>query len=268
MKLFDADGPLMTALSRFADIVICNLMFVLFSLPVFTIGASLAALYTCTLQFVYEEDKDTGLVFRDFWLAFKRNFKQATALWLICLLIILFLGAYYWVTQSLSGAYGKVYQVTFYVLALVFLFGFVYIFPLQARYENSVLNTLRNAWLLSVAALPWTVLCILLVAAAFYISFVMNPRAVNLFTYLWAVCGFGVIAYLQSFFFRKAFAKISPETMKLKASVQAEGSVFTDEEHRADDLMVQESSYSNPNWNRRDDIVGPEKPQRKGGKRR
>ena len=84
MKLFDSDGPLMTALSRFADIVICNLMFVLFSLPVFTIGASLAALYTCTLQFVYEEDKDTGLVFRDFWLAFKRNFKQATILWLIC----------------------------------------------------------------------------------------------------------------------------------------------------------------------------------------
>ena len=45
--------------------------------------------------------------------------------------------------------------------------------------------------------------------------------------------------------------------MKLKTSVQAEGSVFTDEEHRRDDLMVQESSYSNPNWNRREDIVGP-----------
>ena len=267
MKIFDPDGPFMTALSKFADLVLVNLMFCVFCLPVFTIGASLAALYTCTLQLVYEEDKDTGLIFRDFWLAFKRNFKQATVLWLICLAIILFLAAYYWVTLHLTGTCGKVYQVTFYVLALVFLFGFVYIFPLQARYENTVMNTLRNAWLLSVAALPWTVLCILVVAAAVYISFIMNPNAVDLFTYLWAVCGFSLVAYLQSFFLRKAFEKLSPERMKRK-TLRAEGSVFTDEEHREQDLMVQESNYSNPNWNRREDIVGPDKPQKKYRRRR
>ena len=261
MKLFDSDGPLMTALSRFADIVICNLMFVLFSLPVFTIGASLAALYTCTLQFVYEEDKDTGLVFRDFWLAFKRNFKQATILWLICLLIILFLAAYYWVVQFLAGSYGRVYQTTFYLLALLFLFGFVYVFPLQARFENTVKNTLRNAWLLSVAALPWTVLSLLLVVAAVYISFIMNPATFDLFLYLWAVCGFGLIAYLQSFFHRQAFKKLSPEAARRK-TLRADDAVFTDEEHRDHDLMVQESAYSDPNWNRREDIVGPDRPQK------
>ena len=85
LPVFDPDGPLMTAMSKFADIVLCNLMFVLFCLPVFTVGASLSALYTCMLQLVYEEDKDNGLIFRDFWQAFRRNFKQATVLWLICL---------------------------------------------------------------------------------------------------------------------------------------------------------------------------------------
>ena len=267
MKLFDSDGPLMTALSRFADIVICNLMFVLFSLPVFTIGASLTALYTCTLQFVYEEDRDTGLVFRDFWLAFRRNFKQATILWLICLLILLFLGAYYWAVQNLEGAAGRLYQITFYLLVFLFLFGFVYLFPLQARYENTVGNTLRNAWLLGAAAFPWTVLCILLVVAAFYISFVMNPDAVNLFTYLWGTCGFGLVAYLQSFLIRRAFSKLDPAVMKRK-TLRAEGSVFTDEEHRDGDFLIQESSYSDPNWNRREDIVGPDRPQKQTRRRR
>ena len=261
MRFFDPEGPLMTALGKFADIVICNIMFCLFSLPVFTIGASLTALFACMQELVYEEDRNDGLIFRDFWRAFKRNFKQATILWLICLLIIAFLAAYYWITRFMVGSFGKVYQTTFYLLTLLFLFGFVYIFPLQARFENSVLNTLRNAWLLSVAALPWTVLSLLLVAAAVYISFIMNPATFDLFVYLWAVCGFGLIAYLQSFFHRQAFKKLSPEASQRK-TLRADGAVFTDEEHGENDLMVQESSYSNPNWNRREDIVGPDKPKK------
>ncbi len=267
MRIFDSDGPLMTALGKFADIVLCNLMFVLFSLPVFTIGASLTALFTCMQRLVFEEGKDDGLIFRDFWLAFRRNFRQATCLWLVCLLILLFLGVYYWIIRSLAAAYARVYSVTFYLLVLVFLFGFVYLFPLQARYENSVKNTLRNAWLLSVAALPWTVLSLLLVAALFYVSFVMNPATVNIFTYLWAACGFGVTAYLQTFLHRMAFRKISPEAMTRKTQL-AEGAVFVDEEHREQDLMIQESSYSTPDWNRREDIVGSDKPGKKSKRRR
>ncbi len=262
MRIFDPDGPLMTAMGKFADIVLCNLMFVLFCLPVFTIGASLTALYTCMLHLVYEEDRNDGLIFRDFWFAFRRNFKQATRLWLVCLGALAFLGAYYWVVRSLAGGYGRVYLITFYLLALLFLFGFLYIFPLQARFENSVRNTLRNAWLLSVAALPWTVLTIALIAFAVYISFIMNPGASAVFTYLWAACGFALMAYLQGFFLRQAFRKLSPELMRPKTA-RAEGSVFTDEEHRDQDLLVQESSYSNPNWNRREDIVGPERAQKR-----
>jgi hypothetical protein len=35
-----------------------------------------------------------------------------------------------------------------------------------------------------------------------------------------------------------------------------------------EDLMVQESSFSDPNWNRRDDLFGPQKPEPKSKKRR
>ena len=268
LRIFDQNGPLMIALGKLADIVICNLMFIVFCLPVFTVGASLAALFSCMQELVYEEEKDDGLIFRDFWLAFKANFKQATALWLFCLVIIAFLGAYYWIARNLAGAYGRVYMITFYFLALIFLFGFLYLFPLQARYENTVKNTIRNAWLLSVGALPWTVLSIVVIIAAVYISFFMNPAAVDVFTYLWAVCGFGLIAYLDSFFFRKAFQKISPEVMKVKTRKPAEGAIFTDEEHQEQDLMVQESSFSDPNWNRREDILGEDKPKPRQKRRR
>lgn len=259
MRLFDPEGPLMTALSKLADIIICNLMFVLFSLPIITFGASLTALYTCMLRLAGDEERDDGLIFRSFWYAFRDNFKQATLLWLICLVGIAFLSAYYWTVRSLAASFGRIYQITFLVLVLLFFFGFLYLFPLQARYENSIRNTLRNAWLMSVAALPWTLLNLVLLAAAVYISFIMNPGAINTFAYLWAVCGFGLIAYLQSFLFLRAFRKLSPEQLSRKTQA-SEGAIFTDEEHRANDMMEpQESSYSNPDWNRREDLFPPEK---------
>ena len=55
--------------------------------------------------------------------------------------------------------------------------------------------------------------------------------------------------------------------MKRK-TLRAEGSVFTDEEHRDGDFLIQESSYSDPNWNRREDIVGPDRPQKQNRRRR
>ena len=257
MKLFDPESPMMIALGKLADVIICNILFVLFSLPVITAGASLAALYTCMQRLVEDDERDEGLIFQTFWWAFKDNFRQGTLLWLICLAAMLFLGAYYWITQSMAGSLGRMYQVTFFLLVLLFLFGFLYVFPLQARYRNSVRNTLRNAWLMSVAALPWTLLALALVVAALFLTFYMN-RDMNTALYIWAVGGFGLVAYLQSFFFRRAFRKLSPEQLHPKKE-QAEGAIFTDEEHRTEDLMVSASSFSDPNWNRRDDLFPEEK---------
>lgn len=262
MRLFDPDGPLMTALSKLADIVICNILFVLCSLPLVTIGASLTALCACMQELVYNDEGDE-LIFREFWRAFKTNFRQATILWLFCLLAFGFFFLYYWITRSMAGTIGKVYQITFYVLVLVFLFGFLYLFPLQARYQNKVRHTIRNAWLLSVAALPWTLLSLVVIVLAVYVSFFMKPEGFMMAIYLWAVCGFGVVAYLCSFFHRKAFGKISPEQLQGETAV-AEGAVFIDEEHRTEDLMTPSIGYSDPDWNRRDDLFPPDPPKQKG----
>jgi uncharacterized membrane protein YesL len=251
MKLFDINGPLMSTLGKLADVIICNLMFCIFSLPIVTIGASLSALYACMQQLVEDDDRDEGLLFREFWKAFRKNLKQGTLLWLLCLAAFGFLALYYKVVFSLEGTLGTVYRVSFFVLSIVFLFGFQYLFPLQAKYQNKIRHTLKNAWLLSVAAFPWTVLTILLTAASVYLSFFLNPNNFTMAVYLWAVCGFGVVCYLNSFFFRRAFRKITPE-MEHGESEKAEGALFTDESHRKDDLMIQESSFSDPYWNQRE----------------
>ncbi len=247
MNLFDMNGPLMNALRKLANIILCNIVFCLLSLPLFTVGASLAALFTC-MQAILTDDED-DVIIKQFWDAFRKNFKQATAIWMLCLAVFVFLGVYYLIVSSMAGMAGRVYRISFFMMCIIFLFGFQYFFPMQARYVNSVKNTLKNAWLLSIAALPWTVLSIALVIAAVYISFFMNPDGVNLAVFLWGMTGFGIVAYLNSFFFQRAFQLIDPEKMEVKHQAPKEA-VFIDEEHQTSEVFFQESSYSNPDWNR------------------
>lgn len=209
MNLFSHDGPLMSALSKLSDIVICNIMFVIFSIPVVTAGAALTALYSSMQAMV--DDREGPMIFRGFWKSFKENFVQSTLLWLFCLGVGGFLLLYYQVVSLLEGSFFRVYQGTFFLLLFVFMAGFQYIFPLQAQFSNSVAATLKNSWLLAVLALPWTLLSLVIDVVLLSVFFLLNTNAVYMAIFLWSMSGFGLLCYLNSFVFRQAFKKIAPE---------------------------------------------------------
>ena len=267
MKIIDPNSPFLQALGKLSDIVFCNIMFVIFSLPIFTIGASYAALCNCMQKLI--EDKEDDLVARDFWRAFKVNFKQATAIWLLCLLVILILVAFYFAAGSVIDILGRGYLLPYFLLVFLFLCGFQYVFPIQARYKLRIRDTLKNAWLLSIAALPWTVCALLVIAGSIYLTFYMMSFNMGLF--IWAVLGFGVVCYLNSFLYRLAFRKLDP-ALPLQSATAPEEAIFVDESHRSGrENLHQGSSFSNPDWNRqeyplsdRKDVQG--KGSRKGWK--
>jgi uncharacterized membrane protein YesL len=49
-KYFSPDSPFMSFIGKLADTLLLNILWLLFCLPVFTIGPSTAALYTVTLK--------------------------------------------------------------------------------------------------------------------------------------------------------------------------------------------------------------------------
>ena len=206
MKLFDHNGPLMDALRKLTDLMFCNILFCLLSLPVFTAGAALSALYTCTFALV--EEREDPFIVRQFWNAFRKNFAQATLLWLLTLLLAGLLGAYWWAVGQLPDGLMRTYRVTFFVLCVVLLFGFQYFFPLQARFRMRTGHLMKNAWLLSVAALPWTLCSIGVTGGIVYVTLFMNPGFLNMAVFLWAVLLFAVTVYLNSFFFLAAFRRV------------------------------------------------------------
>lgn len=85
-RIFDMDSPVMRFLGRLADLMILNLVTLLCCLPVVTIGASLTAMHYVLLKMVRNEE---SYIVRSFFKSFKENFKQATVIWLIILLLSL-----------------------------------------------------------------------------------------------------------------------------------------------------------------------------------
>ena len=248
MKIIDPESPFLQALGKLSDIVFCNILFVVFSLPIFTIGAASAALYSC-MQKLWD-DREDDLIVKDFWRAFKANFRQATCIWLMALVVMAVLVAFYFVAGMMLDTLGRVYLVPFFLISFLFLCGYQYLFPIQARYRLKVMNTVKNAFLLSIAALPWTLLSIVLLVGALFLTFYMMSFDMGLF--IWASVGFGLLYYMNCLLFRQAFKKLDP-TLPPEARKAAEGAIFVDEDHMDErDHMHQISTFSDPNWNRQE----------------
>lgn len=77
-SILGIDGPVYHFLSRVVELILLNIVFILFSLPIVTIGASVTAMFSITLKMVRGEE---GGLINGFWQAFKNNFKQSTLIW-------------------------------------------------------------------------------------------------------------------------------------------------------------------------------------------
>ena len=76
--MFKLDSPLMNFLGRVCDIMILNVLLIVFSIPIFTAGAAITAAYSVSYKMVKNEE---SYIIKGFWKAFKENFKQSTVIW-------------------------------------------------------------------------------------------------------------------------------------------------------------------------------------------
>ena len=97
-KFFSPDNIIIKFLTLFCDWMFYNILFMLFSLPIVTMGASLTAIYS--LCFKRLDNKEVH-VFRTFWKEFKSNFKQSTLFWVPFLLICLILTGSVYISHNI-----------------------------------------------------------------------------------------------------------------------------------------------------------------------
>ena len=87
--LFNYDNPVWRFIGKLGDLILLNLLWVVCSIPIITIGASTTAVYYVTLKLVRDEDDST---IRSFFHSFKSNFKQATLIWILLMAVGAVLG--------------------------------------------------------------------------------------------------------------------------------------------------------------------------------
>lgn len=160
MKFFSVDSPLYKFMNRLMDVFKLNCMWLLCSLPIVTMGAATTAAYTITLKMVNDEE---GYIAGPFWKEFKANLKKGSILGVIAMLACY---AVYLDFQLYHAA--KQHNMMFLIVGVIGIYlifmHVVFAFPLLARYENSIINTMRNSYSIAAKFLGRTVfLAVLLV---------------------------------------------------------------------------------------------------------
>ncbi len=207
-KLFNLDSPFMTKLSKFADMVILSILWVVCCIPVFTIGPATAALYHVTLKLARKEDEGVIVCF---FQGFKKNFKQGVVLNLIFLVLgaVLAMDYFYW--GGIGGTAAMICSVLFLVLFIWMLCIMFYAYPLQAQFVNSIRRTLMNAMILSTQKFGDTIVIFLLNMIPIIVGFVSYEMFVRAAP-IWVLVAPAVIAYLCSRRFVVLFAPyIAPQ---------------------------------------------------------
>ena len=191
-------------MGRLADFIILNLLWVVCSIPIITIGASTTALYTVMLKLVKNEE---GYIAKGFLKAFKENFKQSTIMWIIFLLISIVFVVDFVSIKLMSDEIGGILQILFLFMGALLAAWMVYAFALQARFVNTVKNTLKNAMILVFAKLPFTVLIVLLTVGPVLVTF-LTVRTLVIGVMVWFFAGVSLVAWLNSYLLRFVFKKL------------------------------------------------------------
>lgn len=218
-NLFSIESPFFHWLSKMADRMILNILFVISSIPVITIGAATTALYSVTGRI----NRDEGHVWKDYWGAFRSNFKQATAIWAVLLVsgLLIGFGVLFYVKTNQSGS------VLGTLIVAVFLFlwavTFAWAFPLQSRFENTIHNTLKNALLFGLMNFPKSVVVAFTNLIPLF-AFVLFPTAFLYLLFIWLMLWFAVAAAITLNIFKKQFEELEKMSKGERVQITEEGS--------------------------------------------
>lgn len=133
---------------KFWKLLQLNLIYVLFCIPIVTIGPATAAM--TKIVHCFTEEKPVFL-FSDFWDAFKANFKQGFVVGLLDLLLtfcIFQAFLFYWQKTLESSMYWILIGIVL-MFTLIFIFANFYIYLMMATVNLKVLYMIKNAFLLS-----------------------------------------------------------------------------------------------------------------------
>lgn len=199
-KLFHSDSPVMKALTIAADLLILNILTILLSIPLVTMGPAIIAMYDIVIRLVRGEE---GYTIKPFFQAFAANFKKGM---LFSLVLIVSAGLLY-VDYLAALAFIPPMRVGIIAIAIIVLAIAFYAFALQARYENTFGATLKNAAILAIAHFPKTLFMVVCAIGLWVVCIQFYQFGIPVLL----MFGLSVPCYINVLFLNRVFRKMDGE---------------------------------------------------------
>ena len=173
-NLFNLDGPVLQFINKIVYSVYLNILWFICCIPIVTIGASTTALFYVTLKIAKNEE---GSLTKAFFHSFKENLRQGTAIWLILLVVGVVLGidGYVLYHMRFENVFWTLCTAVFFVAAAAYAVILMYIFPLLARFDNTIGAMFKNSLLIGARFL----FCTLLMAVVYFVMLLVIVRIFN-----------------------------------------------------------------------------------------
>lgn len=171
------EGSVMGFLNKFVKLVALNLLTIICSIPVLTIGISATSLHYAVRKLHQGDER----IFRMFFHSFKQNFWQATLFWII--LLIAGCGIYF--NFSLLDDTASIFSRVISVIApVVWVVIASWLFPLLSLYTMKTRDVLRNVAIFAISYWPFTIV-MLIVNLLPLIFFMVTPDLFIRYGYIW-----------------------------------------------------------------------------------
>lgn len=188
------DSPLMRGVDIASELVFLNILWILTSLPVVTIGASTAAMYRVVLDMHLQTDGSNA---KRYFRAWKENWKQATMLWLPTLAVLVLFFIVFQSFETLDGSLGLAVKLLLCFVTLVTLMINAYGYAYMCFFEDKLLTVVKNALGLAVQKLPITA-GIVLINIAPIILLVFSVELFMILLIFWLLIGVALSSYINA----------------------------------------------------------------------
>lgn len=171
---FYYDNKFFRVMAYLFDLLVLNLLWVLFSLPVITAGISTCALFRVILDY---QSGQEGYLIRGFWGAFRKYWKCGLIVGnavLLCSVIVL-KSLMFWKGQE--GIVANVCTVLGMAAAFYLVMMLLYLYPVLVSEEKGILECMKRAFFLSVRNFPRTLLMLGLIISTGILSVTYDPAA-------------------------------------------------------------------------------------------
>ena len=210
MKFLSYDSPLGRIGTAIFDLIWLQILVVLTSIPLITIGASFTAMHSVLLKMYRDELSSLS---REYFRAFISNFKQATLIWLLYVVCIAIMLVDYIVSAQLPDTGLRIVLQLLPIPLVLLCVTLTWVFVLLSRYQNTIRQTLKNSLLVCISR-PFTTIGMILISIVPIVLLIFFPSTTMLMVFM----GITTAGYMCSILYSRIFDQLEGTDWRKEAA--------------------------------------------------